>query len=572
MSNQLLIIEDNYADYLHYVRLLEDEKHDFSEFVHIDNLDAARTYLETNTPACCIMDFRFPNGTAKQLISELYQKHGKPNIPIVISTGQGDERLAVELMQLGVQDYLVKDALASAELLKAINNAIRTFNLQKELHYMAHHDSLTGLLNRSLFMDRLEHSVKEAKRYNRSLSLIFLDIDHFKQINDTYGHEAGDLILKMIAERIRQCVRITDSVARLGGDEFVVLLPETDPCDCLIVVQKLLKQIPAPVTMDEVVLQIYPSIGMASFPDTARDHNELIKQADAALYTAKERGRSQYVKFTHDYKIQWQRKSDLTRALPHGLQNQDIKLAYQPIYDIDTGECLSVEALVRWQHKGEWIAPKDIVSLIHQGTLVVIYHEWLFNTALAQLKQWQKQVPGLSVAINLPANLCHNQIIMEMLKRALQTHAVSPHHLVLEVTETHLMKNPELTVPVLENLTEQGIQIAIDDFGAGYSSMEYLANLPCSRLKIDQKFLLHWDSNQKNQKIVEGITALGHRLDLKVIAEGIESKRLAEIVRQIGCDGAQGFWFGTPEFGHTDWNTFIESTRHFSRAAAQNTG
>ncbi len=556
-NNHLVIIDSNPQDYDYYLSMLEGKKKIFADTLLITDISKALEYFADNCPQCCIVDQKLQDGNVKELLVALSKNLRRPDFPIVLSTDPGHERLALDLMQMGVQDYIIKSELSHSSFLHTLKNAMRTFSLQKQLKQMAHYDSLTGLLNRSLFMNRLEQTVNEAKRYDRTLSLISLDIDYFKQINDTHGHDAGDKILRIVAERIRECVRHSDSVARLGGDEFLVLLPNAASHEGHYVAQKLLKHIPRPIHLDNIVLYVYPSIGLANFPETANDHNELLKQVDTALYKAKEQGRSQYVKFSKLNRTQWQRKSELSKNLPAALQAGEVKLAYQPIFDVKSNRCNSVEALVRWNHNGEDIQTEDIVHLIHQGSMAIPYHQWLFDQAIGQLKRWKGSMPALKMAINMPANLCHNHVIIEYLFEMIKKYNINPEDLILEITETHLMQHAELTKEVLLGISEKGVIIAIDDFGTGYSSMEYLADLPCSQLKIDQRFFLNWEKNKKNKKIVEAITALGHQLDLKVVAEGIENEELSTIVQNIGCDSSQGFWLAKPVFASDSWEKYI---------------
>lgn len=561
MKSQLLIIEDDLADYATYKRLLKNEKQIFDDIIHKESPKDAITFLENNTPQCCILDYTFPDESAKDFINTLFNRFGNLRFPIVISTGQGDERLAVELMKMGVQDYLVKGGISSAELSRALKYALRTYSLQAQIHKMAQYDSLTGLLNRTLFMNRLAQAVTEARRYDHSVGLVCLDIDHFKQINDTYGHNVGDEVIKEIANRISTCVRDSDSIARFGGDEFTILLPNAKPHEGHFVAQKLLKEIPQPLYLKECILYVHPSIGLAHFPNTAANHHELLKQGDAALYKAKQQGRSQYVKFSQTYHDEWLRKNTLSVALPKALKENKLKLAYQPVFDVKSGAFKSVEALLRWEHENSHIPVEDVVELIHQGSLVLPYHLWLFNESLKQLQKWQKQKPGLKLALNISANLCHNRTIIDSLFDAAKENNIDPKSIILEVTETHLMRHQQLTREVLIELSKKGVLVAIDDFGTGYSSMEYLADLPCSQLKIDQRFFLNWEDNVKNQKIVEAITALGHQLELEVVAEGIENSFLANIVKKMGCDSAQGFWLGKPTLAQNNIQDFLISSK-----------
>ena len=544
----LLIVEDNLADATHYQRLLEEENHDFSQVHCIRNLKEAFDYLMDHLPGCCILDYRFDNGSAKSLLEDLQKVKGEIPCPIVISTGQGDEKLAAELMRLGVQDYLVKDGLTSSELLRALNHAVKTFSLQRQLQMLALRDPLTGLLNRSIFMDRLEQAFNEGRRYRRKFALICLDLDHFKHVNDTFGHQAGDFLLRTVADKIANLVRNTDSVARLGGDEFGVLLPEADKKQADIVARKLVDTLSNSVTWQETALVISPSVGVTCFPGRAVSHEDLMREADVALYRAKNSGRAQHAAYSSELDEKHKRLNALAKALPRALLNNALQIAYQPVIHVSSGMCSHVEALLRWPFEGKWVPPLEIIDLVLDKKMGEFFHQWLFDETLAQLKKWQQLQPTLGMAINIPANLCHDRRVLNKLFSAIKEHGIKPHQVILEVTETRLMKNPDLTRQHLLELAEYGVRIAIDDFGTGYSSMEYLASLPCSMLKIDQRFFLNLEYKEKNIKIIEAISALAHGLDLTVVAEGIENESLFEVAKNYGCDYAQGYWLGKPEF------------------------
>lgn len=558
-NQDLIIIDSSEADFDRYCSALPERKSIFSNIVQIKSMEEALAYFQENSPLCCIVNFRFENGSALSLLQELSRSVRRPDYAIILSINLGYERLAADLMQMGVQDYLIKEEIGKNDLVHTLKNAMRTFTLQKQLKMMAHFDSLTGLLNRSLFLNRLEQAVSEAKRYENNLCLLSLDIDYFKQINDTYGHDTGDRILCTVAERIRECVRKTDSVARLGGDEFMILLPSAVSHEGHYVAQKLLKHIPQPIEFDDIVLYVYPSIGLANFPDTASDHNELLKQVDTALYKAKEQGRSQYVKFSKQNQNQWQRKLHLSKNLPNALKNQEVKLAFQPIFDCISKRCIAVEALVRWNFEGDSIGTEEIIHLINQGSMAVPYHDWLFNHAIQQLSLWQEEMPGLQLSLNMPANLCHNNQIIEKLFDAIKFHEVEAKDIILEITESQMMRHADLTKEVLTRITKKGVRVAIDDFGSGQSSLEYLADFPCEQLKINQKFFLNFQLDEKNKRIVEAITALGHELGLNIVAEGIENESLFEYAREAGCDAAQGFWMAQPAYAGETWVEFLDN-------------
>ncbi|MFL0810039.1 MAG: EAL domain-containing protein [Agarilytica sp.] len=560
-NQNIIIIDSSDEDFERYRSLLPKQKSIFSDIVQLKSMAQALAYFQDNSPLCCIINFRFENGSALELLQEMMRSVRRPDFAIVLSINLGYERLAADLMQMGVQDYLIKEEIGNNDLMHTLKNALRTFTLQKQLKMMAHFDSLTGLLNRSLFLNRLEQAVSEAKRYENNLCLLSLDIDYFKQINDTYGHDTGDRILCIVAERIRECVRKTDSVARLGGDEFMILLPSAVSHEGHYVAQKLLKHIPQPIEFDDIVLYVYPSIGLANFPDTASDHQELLKQVDTALYKAKEQGRSQYVKFSKQNQNQWQRKLHLSKNLPNALKNQDVRLAFQPVFDSLSKRCISVEALVRWNFEGEDIHTEEIVHLINQGSMATPFHDWLFNQAIRQLSLWHEEMPDLKLSLNMPANLCHNSLIIEKLFDAIKFHEVKPQDIILEITEAQMMRHADLTKDVLTSISNKGVRVAIDDFGSGQCSLEYLADFPCEQIKINEKFFLNLSLDDKNRRIIEAVTALGHELGLTVVAEGVENASLLEFAKQAGCDATQGYWMAQPAFAGDTWIEFLDNAR-----------
>ena len=554
----MAIVEDDESDFFIYRRLLARVNHDFTEVVHYNHPDEARERLLTEPPACCLMDFRFSDGVATDFISQLHAENAF--FPIVISTGMGCERLAVELMQMGVQDYLVKDELSASILLRALNNAMRTFGLQQELEHLAHHDGLTGLLNRTLFMNRIQHSVDEAQRYHRQLGLICLDIDHFKQINDTYGHDVGDTVLSTVAERLKQCVRESDSVARLGGDEFILLLPESNPEKCALVAHKLLGAISKPIQAGFLSVVVTPSIGYASYPGTAGDHTALIKQADIALYQAKARGRAQWVRYSKSFEYIDQQNDTLLKALPRALANGDLKMAYQPVFKSDSLDCVAVEALVRWNLGDRSVAPEQLIATMQNSSLVLPFHHWLFEQTLTQLAQWQRQYPQLKLAINLPVNVLENPVVFDQLYLELKKSSVSPESLVIELTEEQLQHPSNNILSSIHKFEQLGVDVAIDNFGSAHCAIEQLVALPCKQIKIDRHCVLNWDKSDNNRKMVLAISAVAHSMNMEVVAEGVETKKMHEILTGLGCDQVQGYHLGGPAFALADWPSFLHSS------------
>lgn len=559
-STTLLIADDNPADTTLCMRLLEDVQHPFSAIHCLSSLQATIDYIIDQPPACCILDYSFPDGSAELLLERIGKLDHTGACPIVITTGYDDAKLAVDLMHNGAQDYLVKHELTAGELIRAINNAMRTWALQKQLNYLALHDPLTGLVNRTLFVDRLSNLFQESVRHQRHFALIYVDLDRFKKINDTFGHEAGDFLLGEAAKRISDTLRKTDTAARLGGDEFAIILPDTSQPKAYHVAQKLVVALTTTIDWNDTLLSLSPSLGLSFYPGNAASYQELMREADVALYRSKESGRGRFSAFNERMAIEISKYEAIAAALPKAIVERELQVAYQPIYNLENNEVVDVEALVRWNLEGEWVSPAVIIDMILERQLAEFFHEWLFDTSISQLVAWRKTQANLGLSLNMPASLGHDTEVIKRLEKTAQRYGLPASAIMIEITETHLMHHPEAVQRQLITLAEKGFRIAIDDFGTGYSSMQYLASLPCDTLKIDQTFFLTLNSNPKNKKIIQAITVLAHELSLNVVAEGLESDSLLGSAQKFSCDRGQGFHLGTPSFPCEKFGEFLQHT------------
>jgi len=557
--SSLLIVEDNPADMALYIRLLEDVEHGFEHIECLSTIKDATKWLEsTQAPTCCLLDFNLPDGSAISLLESLHSDNGLPKCPIIVITGQEDTKNAVQLLKLGAQDYLVKDDLSSHVLLRIIQNAVNNWQLSKELEKMALYDSLTGLSNRGLFLEKTEQTFNESIRYKHTFCVLLIDLDRFKSINDIYGHQAGDLVLQKVAEKMLSCTRVADVVGRLGGDEFAILLPETSDQSAHLVVKKLLKSLILEVSWNNASIPVTPSIGMAMFPSAAQDFKQLMQEADIALYKAKNLGRAQYVAYNEQTENKEDQVQILKDELPMALQRGELKIAYQAIVPAkQTGQIYAIEALTRWCFRGKWVAAVDIINWVMELGIDEKFHLWLLDDCFRTLVNFQKQHPKLKLSINLMANVCHNFSFADMLHTYINKYDVAPESIILEITELHLNPHPDKALEGLNNLAKQGFIIAIDNFGSGFCSMEYLANLPCKILKVDKKFLLELDKNERNRNIIDAIASLAHSLDILVVAEGVESENLKAASLALGCDFLQGYHIAYPTIATTnDWASF----------------
>ncbi len=418
---------------------------------------------------------------------------------------------------------------------------------QAELEYQAFHDSLTDLPNRKLMNNRLEHALEVGKREGKPLSLLILDLDRFKDVNDTLGHSVGDVMLCDVAGRLRGAVRRVDTVARFGGDEFAILLPAvTDVQRATEVAERILETFRAPFEFDHLTLDIGVSIGIAVFPDHGEDPKKLLQCADVAMYNAKTGPRKVCV-----YDQQADRNSirhlTLTGDLRRAIEGRDIHLAYQPIIDIASSELVGVECLARWTHPvhGE-IRPDEFVGQAERTGLIRELTQLTFDAAFSQVSAWRLRGKDLRVALNLSAKVLHDDIVPEMLAACAETYDVPPSAVVLEITESAFMAKPDGALEIVNFLTSRGFELAIDDFGTGYSSLSYLSRLPARKLKIDKSFVMAMLERRNDRTIVQSTIDLAHGLGLKVVAEGISSAPVLEELAKLGCDYGQGFHLGKP--------------------------
>ncbi|HVE71445.1 MAG TPA: EAL domain-containing protein [Thermoanaerobaculia bacterium] len=420
---------------------------------------------------------------------------------------------------------------------------------EEQIEFHAYHDVLTTLPNRKLFTDRLRHSLSRAKRGGHPLAVMFIDIDHFKTINDTLGHTAGDDLLLEMARRLRACVRDDDTVARLGGDEFTMILNELrQPEDSIGVAQKILDTVQIPLTIGGMPLVVTASIGVAIFPVDGADPESLLRNADSAMYRAKEAGRNNVQLCTDEMKKRALDRLSIESRLRTAVRDEQLMLAYQPQINLVTGRTIGVEALVRWNDPERGVMePAEFIPIAEESRLIVPLGEWVLRTACKQMKAWHDGGAGpVRMAVNLSAKQFQQHDLVEMVRSAVDDVDLDPSSLELEITETTAMQNAEVTVEVLRALRELGVGISIDDFGMGYSSLNYLRRFPITGVKIDRAFVSDVTSNDGDAAIVSAVIGMARNLRLRVTAEGVETAEQFAFLRSRDCDEAQGFYFSKP--------------------------
>ena len=423
--------------------------------------------------------------------------------------------------------------------------------VRQRLHHLAYYDALTDLPNRELFHDRLLNAIASAKRDRKQLALLFLDLDRFKIINDTLGHPVGDDLLKAVSKILKQSVRDSDTVARLGGDEFTIILNSISQIDDAVKVSKnIINRLKKPLLVDQHKLFVSTSIGISIYPDDGDSPEMLLKHADIAMYQAKDSGRNVFQFFETSMGEVINERLSLENELRNALNHEELQLAYQPKFDISTGRFIGVEALLRWQKNDkQWVSPALLVSIAEESNLMLSLGEWVLRKACTQAKVWvDSGQRDFRMAVNLSARQISHGNFVELVRDILHQTGLDPHYLELELTETTLMGNEQYINKVFRSLQQMGIQLAVDDFGTGYSSLAYLQRFAINRLKIDQSFIADLMTNENDVEIVASIINLGHSLNLKVIAEGVENKQQLDYLRQRSCDEVQGFFTGRPMF------------------------
>lgn len=420
---------------------------------------------------------------------------------------------------------------------------------ERRLRHMAHHDPLTGLPNRLLFEDRLRHALAQAQRNRHQLALMFIDLDRFKDINDSLGHEIGDKLLVEIGRRLTAVVREADTVARLGGDEFLVLLEQVDSFQTVTTMaQRIRHELGRMVEIGNHQLVATGSIGVSLFPDDAGAAEELIRCADVAMYHAKSEGKDNYQFYTRQLNARVHDMMVLEGDLRRALEEEQLCLYYQPQVDLKTGRLIGVEALLRWNHPRQGLVPPDdFIPLAEETGLIVALGEWVLREACRQQVRWTRQgFPGLRMAVNISGRQLKHRDFIETLDLILAESGIVPGDLELEITESSIMRDVQATIMDLTDLRVRGIRLSIDDFGTGYSSLSYLNRFPLDRLKIDRSFIGSLAGEQGPGMIVDAVIALGRSMDLEVIAEGVESQSQMDFLASCGCRFGQGFLFSRP--------------------------
>jgi diguanylate cyclase (GGDEF)-like protein len=545
---EVLLVEDNRIDAQLIRRLLRRVSSSYYRITHVRTLNDAVLSADELTPDVILADLNLPDSRGTDTVASLQTAY--PNIPLIIVSAWEDEAVSLRSVKAGAQDYLVKGHIDGANLHRVIRYAIERKRTELELVRLAQFDQLTGLPNRTLLRERVNHALARAMRSGSGVATLILDMDRFKEINDMLGHEVGDKLLIKAAKRIRANVRDQDTVARLGGDEFAVVLEGVSEAkEVLPVIERIVDSLREVTTVDGHEVNTSTSIGIAMYPENGSNLSELLRAADLAMYQAKSSGRACYQFFADAMQEEAQSRRALEWALRHAVEEHEFQLVYQPQICLRTGGVIGVEALIRWMHPTRGLlTPFHFIGALEEFGLINEVGEWVLQTACEQMRQWQAlELQPMRIGVNVSAQQFEDPLLIDKVRAALAKTELAPEFLELELTESCLMSDPAQAGALLREIRDIGVRIAIDDFGTGYSSLTYLNEFPLNALKIDKSFVQSVESNDRGGPISNMIIGLGQNLGLEVIAEGVETPAQLAYMQEHGCDIAQGYLYSRPE-------------------------
>ena len=543
-GHYLLIVDDDRSMRLALKNVFKSEDYVIEE---ASNGMHAISICQRRMPDLVLMDAMMPEVDGFTACERIRELPNGADTPVLMITALENEESIVKAFAAGATDFIPKP-IHFAVLKQRVSRLIQANKVEKHVKQLAYHDQLTGLPNRTNLMQQLRVMVNRAQLEGKKIAILFLDLDRFKLINDTLGHDAGDLLLKAVSDRIRRCVRNQDFIARLGGDEFTVVLEGvTDQEIVSKIAAKICDALSQPFVFLQQEMFVTTSIGVSMFPDDGADIGTLIKHADSAMFRAKEQ-RNGYCFYVQGMEDEIARRMELDRELRSAIGANELVLYYQPQIDLATGEVVGAEALIRWNHpRHGLVMPDTFIPLAEESGLINQVSDWVLEEACRQLQAWSNSGNELfRVAVNMSTKDIQAEDFNDKLRKMLEQYDVNPNRLELEITESTLMENPEEIEGELNAMREMGLTLAIDDFGSGFSSLNYLKRLPVDVLKIDRMFIRDLEEDKSDRAIVTGIIALATSMGLSTVAEGVETEYQYRLLQELGCDTCQGYYFSKP--------------------------
>lgn len=514
--------------------------------------------VEEQLPDLILLDIMMPDIDGFEVMRRLKASPRTCLIPIILITALKDRDLRIKSLDEGGTEFLSKP-VERAELLIRVKNVLKVkeyqdfllshnATLDERIQWLAHFDALTGLPNRALINDRANFAIRMARRRHVQLAIMYLDLDHFKNVNDSLGHDIGDKLLKKMAECLKSLVREQDTLSRQGGDEFILVLPDTNANGAARLAERLLEAVAQRFQVDQYVLSITTSIGISMFPDNGEDFESLCKNADIAMYRAKSDGRNSYQFFTQEMQRNSARILQLESALRQALEYKQMYLHFQPQMSLSDNKIIGAEALLRWNHpEFGMVSPTEFIPIAESDGQILKIGEWVLRMAVQQLKLWfDRGLAPMVIAVNLSAVQFRNPHLPELVAEILEESKLPPQYLELELTESAAMSDPGAAITVINKLHKLGIRMVIDDFGTGFSSLSYFKKFKVYKLKIAQSFVSNLSKSSEDKAIIVAIINLAHSLNMRTIAEGVETKAQFSFLCKNGCNELQGFYYSKP--------------------------
>lgn len=558
----LLLIDDDRVDRMNSIRALDRSGH-LLNITEASSAEEGLGFHQSEQYDMILLDYQLPTMTGLELLKRFNSRNNN-HIAVVMLSNSEDEALAIECIEAGAQDFIVKSEITTSRLIRALLHAKERYKIEKELRLsreemrlsresmrqLAEKDSLTGLANRHVFEEHLGLSIFQAKRSNKGLALLMLDLDNFKNVNDTLGHNAGDQLLIEVAHRFVQQIREGDLLCRIGGDEFAILAQNLDdPVKIEHLTKRILDTLSKPFIIDGVSLTVTTSIGVANYPDNATDAVQLLKCADVAMYRSKGLGRNQCHFYSKKIHEKVQRRAELERELYSAVERAEFTTYFQPQIDCTTEKIVGAEALIRWEHPTKGlIGPNEFVHIAEEIGLIDKIGEWVLEATCQQFSIWNDKYKNPNMVFAVAVNLSAMQLVLpdfvKTVSSLLAKYKIDPQQLELEITESTLINASSVSSDTLDSLSELGIKLAIDDFGTGYSSLAQLQKYPFKILKIDKSFV-HATSS-KGTVFLEAINNFAKTLDIVTVVEGVETEAQKNLCQKLKFDRMQGYYFSRP--------------------------
>lgn len=551
---KILLVEDNPADAYLIRNYLETSKTVSFEVEVASTLAGALERLAEVQTEMILLDLGLPDSKGLLTLDSILSS--ETNSPIVVLSGMDDEKAAYQAVQQGAQDFLEKGSIDQKGLIRSLVYASERHRLRAELeaarqreHELAYQDPLTGLPNRRLFYDRLSQTIEHAKRDKTMLGLMFLDLDGFKNVNDSLGHGVGDALLRSIADRLKKSLRGSDTVGRIGGDEFTVIVEDIQlPHDVFHVAGNITNSFEKPFKIGDHNLFITTGLGVSFYPDDGTDVDTLVRRADVAMYRAKAEGKNKYCFYNSSMDSKSLEHLKLHNSLKTAVERNEFLVHFQPQVALEDEQVFGVEALVRWQDsKGGLVSPDEFIPMAEESGLIIPIGEWVLRESCRQIKEWEKEEGlHLNLTVNLSAQQLRSDRLIESVAEIIMDTGIAPERLGLEITESVAMQDVEYSVKTMNYLKDMGLKILIDDFGTGYSSLSYLTRFPIDKLKIDRSFMKNIPAKRDDVALASAIIALAHDMKFEVVAEGVETDEQLRFLDERGCHAMQGYLISGP--------------------------